>query len=119
MRDCRTREAVHDVARVLAVLSETLRVEATTPAATSAGPATVTESNQRRARRMVRAPTRIVVGPMVHRDRGVARLGGRLRRRVYPGRRAAIVEMIDANRRQTVCAIEDVSEALETLQFTW
>jgi len=78
MRDCRTREAVHDVARVLAVLSETLRVEATTPAATSAGHATVTESNQRRARRMVRAPTRIVVGPMVHCDRGVARLGGRL-----------------------------------------
>jgi hypothetical protein len=31
---------------------------------------------------------------------------------------AAIVEMIDANRRQTVCATDDVSETLETLQFT-
>jgi hypothetical protein len=32
---------------------------------------------------------------------------------------AAIVEMIDANRRQTVCATDDVSEALATLRFTW
>jgi GAF domain-containing protein len=31
---------------------------------------------------------------------------------------AAIAEMIDANRLQTVCATDDVSEALETLQFT-
>ncbi len=28
------------------------------------------------------------------------------------------MEMIDANRLQTVCATDDVSEALETLQFT-
>jgi hypothetical protein len=31
---------------------------------------------------------------------------------------AAIVEMIDANRGQTVCATDDVSEALATLRFT-
>jgi len=31
---------------------------------------------------------------------------------------AAIVEMIDANRRQTVCATDDVSEALEPPPFT-
>ncbi|MGH3796640.1 MAG: hypothetical protein ACRDSP_17335, partial [Pseudonocardiaceae bacterium] len=31
---------------------------------------------------------------------------------------AAIVAMIDANRRETVCASDDVSDQLETLQFS-
>ena len=117
MRDCRTREAVHDVARVLAVLSETLRVEADNPGRHVDGTRNCHQSNQRRARRMVRAPTQIVVGPMVHRDRSVARLATLHDRHavrprwiceacttLLPVTGAAIVEMIDANRRQTVRA---------------